>query len=358
MKLKLLLILLLLSTAVSAQIQKEKGKLTLTNGDVLNGAITHYYETPTDIIFYNGQGAKEVFSSDQVNEIRLDNGAKFVAREYKTQEGKNTIILQVLLESPKISLYKREDNTAQYYYVSKENVLYRLENNEVEEYKGAKTYKRKDNKYIGTLSSLMSDNFQLTQKLDRVGLNESDLTRIITEYNQGEVSYYWKSDTKKPAEPNLVVFAQHSQLGSIYGNPTVGSSSGQMVGIQYYFSKHGRHSLKLSWDHSKYALEDENAKLSGLGLRYELAFKRAEYFNVYMMIHVIEMVHLSITDERGAKVEDGWNLMPRVSPGFGFEAKPLPRTAVYVEVNNLMQLDRLPKSFSLGLKYDFGKTSW
>ena len=376
MKLKLLLFLLLCSTAAFAQIQKEKGTLVLKSGETLSGTLTHYYDNPSEVIFYNQQGVKEVFPSKQISAIQLDNGDRYVAKEYTTgpgssifndknykpNSGKTTLILQAVLESPGISLYRREDDAAQFFYLFKDNNLYRLENNEITETINSKTYKRKDNKYIGTLTSLMSDRMDIVSKLNKVGLNEKDLIKIVAEYNQDNIIYQRKANTHEPSEANWVLFAQYSQYGTVTGDNTKPNSYGQAIGVQYYFSKHSRHSLKASLNHSLYMMDEkydqESLRAVGLGLRYELSFRRTERYNAYMMVHLVEFAQVSVAYRNDRPAEENIVLVPLLSPGLGIEVKPFPRTSAYIEVNNLLQIDQLPKSISVGLKYDFGKTSW
>ncbi|MFD2999705.1 hypothetical protein ACFS7Z_04995 [Pontibacter toksunensis] len=357
MKLKLLLFLIFCSTVAYAQIQGEKGSLILKNGNILNGKVTYYYDNPNNIILNAHQDAKEMFSPEQVTEIKLENGEKFVAKPYTMED--SIIILQVLLESPKISLFRREDNSELHYYVLKDATLHKLENNDIVVYQETKTYRKKDRKYVGTLSSLMPDRMDLVEKLDKVQLNEHDLTEVILEYNKGDLSYYWKSDNKVRRKPNWIAFTQYSQYGSVLGTPTAGYSSGMMIGLQYYFSKHSRYSFKVSLDYSSYILDDEEFSVKGLGVRYQHDIKKAEKYSFYLLLHVADIAHLTVVNERQVITTAGQLvLLPRFSPGVGFEARPFPRMAVYSEINHLLNLKYFPRSFSLGLKYDFGRTSW
>ncbi|WP_133242706.1 hypothetical protein [Pontibacter virosus] len=299
-----------------------------------------------------------MFTADQISEIKLDNGEKFVAKRYKTNSGSASLVFKVLIESSKISLYVREDNTTEYYYVSKDDVLYRLENNNVYETQGNKKYMRKDHKYIGTLSAMMYDRLDIVQQLEKTSLRENSLTKVIQEYNQGEVGYEWQGDKKAAKEPNWVFFTQYSQYGLSKSSPIEAHGYGNMAGLQYYFSKHSRHSFKASMDYSFFRFGEEKANTFGLGLRYEMAFKKAEKFSAYMLVHLMDIAYVSFNHPEEGYNENGVLPLLRFSPGIGLESKPLPRVAVYAEINNLLIIEQLPRSFSLGLKYDFGKTSW
>jgi len=358
MKLKLLLALLFFPAVVFAQIQSQEGKLILADGKALAGSVTYFYDKPAELYFFAESGAKHVYAPHQLQEIQLNNGEKFVSRNYKTNGDSASLLLKVLLESPKISLFSREENATEYFYVSKDDRLYRLENNEVYAQEGHKQYVRKDNKYIGTLSALMSDRMDLLENVRKAILQQKSLTKLIKEYNQGEETYEWKSGSKANREPNWVFFTQYSRYGFSKNFPVEARGYGNMAGFQYYFSKHSRHSFKASIDHSSFRFGEEGAQTFGLGLRYEMAFKKAEKFSAYMLVHMMDIAYVSYTHPEEGFNENGFLPALRLSPGLGLEAKPLPRVAVYAEINNLFIIEELPKSISLGLKYDFGKTNW
>lgn len=324
----------------------------------MTGTITFFYDKPNEISFFDHQGVKQVLTANQVHEIRLENGEKFVAKRYKLYADSVSLVLKVLIESPKISLYVREENSTEYFYVSKDDVLYRLENNSVYEHQGNKRYLRKDHKYVGTLSSLMYDRIDLIQRLEKTGLSTNNLTKIIREYNQGEATYEWRGDREAGKESNWVFFTQHSQYAVDKNSPIEIRGYGNMAGLQYYFSKHSRHSFKASVDYSSVRFGEESVQGYGLGLRYEMAFKKVEKFSAYMLVHMVDIGYVSFSHPEEGYNENGLRAALRFSPGIGFESKLLPRVAAYAEINNLLVLEELPRSFSLGLKYDFGKTNW
>jgi hypothetical protein len=358
MKLKLLLLLIFFPAVVFGQILNQNGKLTLTTGDELTGSITHFYDQPNEIIFFSQQGAKQVLPPHQVNEIKLDNGEKFVARRYKPNGDSVYIVLKVLIESSKISLFVREDDATEYFYVAKDDELHRLENNKVYEKQGHRRYVRKDNQYVAVLGAYMRDRMDLVQDLPKVNLQAHSLAKVISAYNQGEGTNYLMTGDIDKKEPNWVFFAQYSQFATPKDLPVPMNSFGHMVGLQYYFSKNSRHSLKASVDYLFTRINNESARLYGLGLRYEWAFKRAEKYNVYFQVPIGEIGYAVYNTKNSEWNKDGFAGYLRLHPGIGLELRPLPKMAVYGEINQLFNFEHLPKSFTFGLKCDFGKTSW
>ncbi|MCK5838913.1 MAG: hypothetical protein KAG99_03645, partial [Bacteroidales bacterium] len=176
------------STFLFAQIQNEKGGLIMESGEVISGMISYYYDQPTIIIFHDERGAEKIFAPKQINEIQLNSGERFVSKTYQNKLVSQVLILQLIIESPMISLFKREENSKMYYYVSKNNSLYRLENNDVLVVKDGKNYTRQDYQYIGILGALMPDRPDLVKELKKIFLNEKDLSKLILDYNRGDVS--------------------------------------------------------------------------------------------------------------------------------------------------------------------------
>ncbi len=352
------------STFLFAQIQNEKGDLIMKNGEVISGDISYYYDQPTDIIFHDEKGAKNIFTPTQINEIQLNSGERFVSKTYQDKQDSQVLILQLIIESPIISLFKREENSQMYYYVSKNNSLYRLENNDVLIVKEGKNYTRQDYQYIGILGALMPDRPDLVKELRKIFLNEKDLSNLILDYNRGNVSYYWSSYVKEKRNPNWVFFGQFSNYVSYYVKPTTEASWGVIMGFQYYFSSVSRHSLKYSIDYSTYHFESSRDETISLGLRYEFDFWKSKKSSAFFMVHIADISYISsiktryILNNRTTETTNTIGFRPRLSPGIGFEVKPWSRIAIYAEVNRLMQLTYIPYNFSIGLKYDFGNKNW
>lgn len=357
MKFKLLLFLLLCATAGFAQINNQAGNLTLQDGRELQGTLTYYSDSPNKIIFEQQQGSKEIYTPKQVQQIKLNSGEKFVSHPFMHQD--SLLLFQVLVESQVMSLYVREESGDKIFYVSKGDAMYRLENNEIIESEGGTTHKRKDNKYISTLSTLMPDRMDLVEKLYKIKLTESDLAAIVTGYNKGETSYFWNSGKKLTEESNWIFFAQYSQFGSIFGDRTVARSTGQVMGLQYYIFKGGRYSFKFSADYNRFYLNKENLTFKGLGIRYQHDLKKTDRFNLYFQLHLADIGRLDSEGEwPNPPSEKKTVFKPRLNPSLGVEGRVLPRTAIYAELNNIIFIENIPQSFSVGLKYDFGAAAW
>jgi hypothetical protein len=361
MKLKFIIICIFISTFASAQIIEEKGSVETGDGIVLNGTIGYYFDHPTDILIRENNGLKHTYNARDVKIINLDNGKRFNSLPFLQNDTINQLIVQCLIESEKISLFMRNENGNPVFYVSKNNVLYRLENNE-SIYRLNKTesamdrdgnhYKVMDHQYLGVLNFLMSDQPELYKKREKLELKESDLTEIITLYNKGNISYYWKSDNKFNREPYWSVFTQYSHYCTYNSEITASHSYCIAMGAQYYFSKSSRTALKYSFDYSDCHFEGYDETSFNLAFRFSYDFVSSEYYKLYFMLHVADLSHISHTDLENSENNDThFTVSPRFSPGFGLEIKFAKRLSGYTEINSLFQMEYLPRNYSFGIKY-------
>jgi len=353
---------------IFAQIENERGEIILKNGDTLKCNISYFNNFPSDIITHDSNGVKNIISPIQVKEIKLNSGKKFIPRTYFNKNDSILLMFQVVIESSKISLYTRNENDILKYYVAKDSLLYRLDNNEIYVDKKEGTFKKYDYQFIGILKIFMSDRPDIMAKLDKIELSENDIIDVINTYNKGEISYFWKPNNKVTIESNWVFFGQFSNYQNVFYKETDGFSFGIIAGLQYYFSKNGRHSLRFTAEYSNYNFANYteyfyylyiiNQKLYSIGCRYELDYVKTDNYNLYFLFHIADFSYVSETNNHIGTKDNFFTFIPRVSPGIGIEVKPFRRTAIYGEINHLFNTKGLPLNLSIGFKYDFGKNSF
>ena len=368
------------SSFLFAQIENQKGEIINKSGNVINCSINYFNDQPTDIDTYDSFGVKKIIPTSEVKEIKLDNGKKFVVKKYFNKQDSVILIFQVIIESPMVNLLMRDENDNERFYVLKDNLLYRLENNEeyitpenkVEYVHSVNdiTYKKYNYQYIGILKIFMSDNPDILKKLDKIKLSSGDLIKIISEYNKGNITYFWDPTIKLKSETNWVLFGQYSNYCHVFDETTASPSYGIVAGFQLYFSRNGRNSFKFAMDYANYNYVYENpyytynpvksntyiknSKVYGISCRYEYDVLKAKNYSIYFMFHIADLSYYFDTDNYYGTKNNGITFRPRLSPGAGFEIKPWKLVAIYAELNHLLQ-GRIPGNFSVGLKYDFGK---
>lgn len=345
-----------------AQINYERGKITFPDGNSMNRTISYFSDRPTEIIIEDSLGRTGMLSSVQISEMSLVDGRKFVSKSFGKEQDSIRLILQSLIESPEISLFSVDESGTTIFYVSKNNVLYKLEKNERIIKNESGTFKNYDNKYIGTLKALMADRPDIANQLDKIQLNETGMVDVISRYDKGNVTYFWQKNSKIRKIPYWVLLGQYCNYGSyLYGERTVAYSYGLKTGLQYYFSKGSRHSFRFTADYSKYNLKNTSNTIFdrvdvyntiSLGCSYEYDFVKTSAYSVFLLMHLADISYYSVLYHGDDTSEKGVFLFPRISPGIGAEIKPFSRLGFYGEINNILNLEMFPYSFSIGVKYD------
>ncbi|MEJ8755779.1 hypothetical protein WG947_02120 [Pontibacter sp. H259] len=370
MKNKLLLFIafLLSSFSVMAQIETLPGKLVLADGQEIEGKIAYYYDNPLIINVYDAANNKKTFEPRDIKEIYLANGQRFVSKVFTTPYETGSRIFQVVVASDKLSLYKREAADLEFYVVKNDEII-RLENNEITfKDTNGKKYKKLDYKYIGTLTTVMQDRADLTDKIQETKFTEKGLAAIVTAYSNGAISYYFASEVETETKPYWLAYAHFTNHASLYRDKTTGPSHGYQIGAQYYFSVKSRNSIRFGLDFSNYDMTELHKDQFGtqrvnvlhsvksLSLKYQYDFVQSEKIKVYLTAHLLEIGYYT-RDYKNDESEDVEKIamIPRLSPGMGFDVKLHDKISGFFELNHMFQFHALPKNFSVGAKYTFLK---
>lgn len=368
-------LMVIISFTSLSQIQNERGKLILEGQDTIVGLITYYDDISTNVIYTDNSDNSNSCTIDCINEIILDNGVRFTTIDYDdNDDGK--VFVQKIITSDLISLYGSEENGTTYFYINKDTITYRLENNRLIE-KNDKNirYARYDRKYLGSLKMIMSDKPELFDRIDKLKLTEDDIMALVLDYNQGNVEYIMSTAiAKSKSISNWVAFAQYSHFGTYFQTqPTFDYSYGYFIGTQMYFSRSRRHSLKFLFGYSRYNTEKTiffghasqkqeyyYSNFISLGITYEYIFILTNRTHFYAQLQFGEIGYLTEFDKKtNTETETSRNFypMPRLSPGIGFEYKTKKRLSFNLEINHLLNAAYIPENFSVGIKYDIGKVT-
>lgn len=352
MKFKLLLFCLFMGTYVAAQIADKKGCVVLINGSVCRGVISYYAIQQNNFHVEDSNGVVNIFETIQVKTVLLDNGEKFVSYPLISETITSNLILQSLIESDKISLFKQLKSGSPAFYVLKESVLYQLQNDKIIVSLDSTKNNRFDNKNIRTLSHLLSDKPGFDTKANNIHLNESELTRIVTLYINGNSSYSWKSKNKQ----YWSVFGQFSGYRSGNFNVTPDGAMSATAGIQYNFTKWTRSAIKLSFDYRDFHHTSNDLTSYNLSIRYVYALLNKEHYSFYLMANLTDLSYFLYTDPEHDHINHKQIVIRAdVHPGIGLEISPKQRFSLFVEYNGLSNLEKYFFNFSLGLRYKYRK---
>jgi hypothetical protein len=122
-------------------------------------------------------------------------------------------------------------------------------------------------------------------------------------------------------------------------------------GVQYYFSKESRHSLKLGLEYGIYTQPaneyDHFYQLVNLNISYYLDLYRMRHSAIYFNVRALDLTYVVDTDDSRSYIF----MLPRISPGFGFKYQ-INKLYLFVELNNMIQYKTVPYNFSCGLTFD------
>ncbi|HEY4651662.1 MAG TPA: hypothetical protein VIG72_09615 [Pontibacter sp.] len=348
---RLLLLALLLLLNVSscfAQIQSEQGRLILNNGQELSGSITHFYDNPSEILLQGTDKTKSTYKATEVAEIQLADSRRFVVLPFNT----NPLVFQLLVDTDKISLLKRETPSPEF-YIAKDGQVHLLENNEKVIRIDGKDYKQKDNRYVGVLMTLLQDRVDLADRIQQTKLKEQDLAALVLAYTNGSVSYYSQNTAMVRKDAYWLAYAQLSNYK--LKDVTVGPSLNYEVGAQYYFSRGGRSSLRFGLNYATHKAEDVNTLTCMLITSYQYDFVKTSNLNAYLASSFFALGYAKVDWIEEQNSESSFLAGFPINPGLGFEYKPSGKLSFYAELNQLLLLKSLPHNYSLGLKYAFSK---
>ncbi len=179
----LYVIILHISTTVFCQTDFRKGYIITNAGDTISGLVD-FRESPR--VFKSCDFKKSDtqeptrYEAGQIQAYGFVNDKHF---ESKQMPGNNTTLAKVFLEvivKGRIVLYRFENS----YWVQKESdVLYELKDESEEVVIDGKRLLKNKNEFLGILNMLMFDCSEIRLRIEKIHLDERDLTELIERYN-------------------------------------------------------------------------------------------------------------------------------------------------------------------------------
>lgn len=347
MRLKLILLCIFLSSCVVAQIADKKGSIELLNGTRTRGMISYYEIQQKDFHVRDSNGLRHIYPPALVKNVMLDNGEKYITYSLASETTTSYLILQSLIESEEISLFRKLKSGHPEFYVLKEGQLYFLQNDKI--MASRDSLQTDKHKYIRTLIHLMADKPGFDKKAENIRLHETGLTRLISAYNNGISSY-----CRKPKSRSYwSVFGQFSGYSYINThNPTPGKSVSS--GIQYNFTQSLRSALKLSFDYRYFHDSYSDLSSYNMAVIYAFAILNEEHYSLYVLANITDLSYFLYTDPENDHINyTHIAFRPHLHPGICLEITPGKRFSPFVEYNGLSNLEKYDYNFSFGLKYKF-----
>ena len=245
----ILLIGFIIVLQLSAQEHLLNANVHFKDNTAIEGNMFLYESEPDFITVENNSGEKNRYPLKSVNYIE---NQITILRNFQYESTYK--LLEALVESEKMSLYKKNSNETDLFYVVKSGEIYLLEGGKKTVIIDSKDYTADNYGYRGVLKALTRDDPSLSQKIDKVTYHQKELMDIVISYNNGKISYIKTGSlSKKNKKPNWLIYAQYSNNVS-NGFFTMNNITPQFfqAGVKLYLTEISRHSFKFGFEYGVY----------------------------------------------------------------------------------------------------------
>ncbi len=345
MKILLFCTLMLLSmSSLIAQINNvSNASIHLKNKEIIEGDAFIYDSKPEGIdVLVDSQKKSEILWDD----IEFISNESIIIRVFNFED--KSRMFESIVEGESMSLYKRNVDGVDIFYIEKSGELYELKGGKQTVTIDSKTYKRNNNKYKGTLKLLLEPNDRLGNKAQGVSYNERDFLDLVVSYNEGHVSYINKRAVgTKDRTPSLLVYGQYSNIKNSWYAENNNTPAFWQFGVELYPNKTGRHSFKFGLELGEYTNLDEGwvNKVICLNISYLYDIYRMKNSEFYFGCRLIDI---------GVEESDGQTngiVLPRFRTGFGYEYHIGGKINAYIELNNILNVNNIIEDYSIGISY-------
>lgn len=340
----ILLLFLSLSSLFSQEFIKNS-EIHFKNKSMVKGDFYHYDTNPNIIEVINLNGEKQVYQISEIDFVKSKT-TTFKIISYKGIEK----LFEIVIEGEKISLYETNIKDKNELFVLKNNEIFLLETGKNEFKIDSRTYSKENNRYKGILKYLMSDNVQISNKIDDLNYNKQEISNLIIAYNEGKISYFKNGDTENLNKKSDWRF--YSQYSTYTSNPHFISNSYAtsfiQMGGELIVSEGSRHSLKFGVEYGKYNHEysESWAKYLNININYLYDFYRMPNSNFYLGIRLFDIAKIWNDTYKDSQI------FLRITPSFGYEYHVNNHLDLYIEMNHILQLEDMPNNFTIGISYD------
>lgn len=344
----ILLIGFIIVLQLSAQEHLLNANVHFKDNTAIEGNMFLYESEPDFITVENNSGEKNRYPLRSVDYIE---NQVTILRNFQYESTYK--LLEALVESEKMSLYKKNSNETDLFYVVKSGEIYLLEGGKKTVIIDSKDYTADNYGYRGVLKALTRDDPSLSQKIDKVTYHQKELMDVVISYNNGKISYIKTGSlSKKNKKPNWLIYAQYSNNVS-NGFFTMNNITPQFfqAGVKLYLTEISRHSFKFGFEYGVYTDiydSDTNTNtLFSIAVTYQLDFFRTRRSNFYINIRIADLAYIKSSNSSDAMIRP----VPRISPGFGYEYR-IQDFFLFAELNNILLFKKIPYNFSVGIAYD------
>jgi len=183
-----LLLSFIFSTFVLASFSQKylPGYILTNDGDTIHGELLNQNDANACIqcILKNSSDQIKTFLPKEINEYRYQDGKYYVSREIEIDSVLTPVFLNFLLKGTiELYVYYTPVTRTEIFYVLKDNILAKLENNISFIYRDGVSYRKYDKKYIGALQFLYSDAPEVIKDVEKLSFSSASIIKISEEYH-------------------------------------------------------------------------------------------------------------------------------------------------------------------------------
>lgn len=196
MKFSAIIVLLLLSTSiVFGQADFRSGYIINKQNDTIPGFINYSGNKLEECIFKSGSVSESTtYSPESIEAFGFENDKYFESKMVKSIDSTQRVFIEVLVKG-EVSLYHYKYR----FFVEKDRgVFYELKSEkQIVNIEGNRSY-QEVGRYIGILKYLLQECDLLSQKIERIKINQENLTKLIETYNSCISADYVSYKDSKP----------------------------------------------------------------------------------------------------------------------------------------------------------------
>lgn len=180
-------ILAINTLSVYSQFDYRKGHIVTNEGDTVKGYIE--YGNARNNAYYcyfkiDSTSKPYKYLPDELISITVGNYRHSVSKDIYINGKKQRLFLEYLLKGAMDLYFFIDQNSADYYFVEKEGVLYELTNDPTEKTIDGKTYIGTTNKYIRTLNYLTKESPATSKLVEKMDFSPKSFIKIATDYHE------------------------------------------------------------------------------------------------------------------------------------------------------------------------------
>jgi hypothetical protein len=233
------ILLIFLSTACFGQNDFRPGFIISNDHDTIQGYINlksnitncKSCEFRKDI-----NGDTKQFLPDEIYGYRITDYKFYVSRQIEINDTKKDVFVEYLFMG-RVDLFYYVDFDDDYYFISKDGVLYPLQNNKIQVTINNNVYEKRSNRYVGTLKMLFSDSPETLKEVDKVSFGYKPLINISKTYHNNVCKSQECSDFTKSTKIKIILepFAGYYNSWNKDLQDVTLSSSGLYYGLNFRF---------------------------------------------------------------------------------------------------------------------------